>query len=485
MTDTPPKDDKAVAGEGVILRAENGAVIGYDETGLILRLSDRVVADLAARLALPTPDGTDAAAGDAGAVVPPDLDAWDIRRRGDWVYFTAHLPGRQGIRGYRIPADGGAVIADGRGPLLGILGIGGARAALGWPEAEPSFPFHILAPADDIGAVGVAGIERSIAQDRLGPVRDMTHEALVARVILDRRQKQGLSLPNIVVRAETDEATSAAALAKGPAMQNLETAADSLCRAARALGTHAKLLAVTLDFALEDLATSPIAYRDAMIALMEEATLRLGRLGLAQPLFLATFDCGTHRLTESPALEGQWELSWNHGPHRLVHVAPGYMFAQDDTGRLTAEGREARATLTALALTEVEAGRDWRCPRVQLAEASGKAIRLTCESLAPLMIDAADPFGAGPTAGFRLVGAPAGQGIKRVEIDPDDAKSVLLHCRQTVDPTGLAVRYAYGADPTDGPFPPNAGALRDSWEGDGLHRWALPVHIAVTKGAGR
>jgi len=483
MTDTPPKDGKAVAGEGVILRAENGAVIGYDETGLILRLSDRVVADLAARLALPAAGdpGTD----DPGAVVPPDLDAWDIRRRGDWVHFMAHLPGRQGIRGYRIPADGGAVIADGRGPLLGILGIGGARAALGWPEAEPGFPFHILAPADDIGAVGVAGIEPAIPRDRLGPVRDMTHEALVARALLDARQKKGLSLPNIVVRVETDEATSAAALATGPAMQNLEVAAESLCRTARALGTHAKLLAITLDFALEDTADSPTAYRDGMIALMEEATRRLGRLGLAQPLFLATFDCGTHRLTESPALEGQWELSWNHAAHRLVHVAPGYMFAQDDTARLTAEGREARALVTAQALTELEAGRDWLCPRVMLAEATGKVIRLTCESLLPLTIDPADPFGAGPAAGFRLVGAPEGQGIKRVGIDPDDAKSVLLHCCQIVDPAGLSVRYAYGAAPSGGPYPPNAGALRDGWDRDGLHRWALPVHIAVTRGAGR
>ena len=139
MTDTSSKDDKAVAGEGVILRAENGAVIGYDETGLILRLSDRVVADLAARLSLPAAD--EPATDDPGAVVPPDLDAWDIRRRGDWVHFMAHLPGRQGIRGYRVPADGGAVIADGRGPLLGILGIWRDTWEDGKDLAEHSFTF--------------------------------------------------------------------------------------------------------------------------------------------------------------------------------------------------------------------------------------------------------------------------------------------------------------------------------------------------------
>ena len=43
MTDTPPEDDKEAAGQGVILRAANGDVIRYDRTGLVMRLSDRVI----------------------------------------------------------------------------------------------------------------------------------------------------------------------------------------------------------------------------------------------------------------------------------------------------------------------------------------------------------------------------------------------------------------------------------------------------------
>ena len=65
--------------EGVIIRAENGDVIRYDETGLVLRLSDKVIADIAARLelkpqavqqaeALPLPD------------LPDDIDLWAPRR---------------------------------------------------------------------------------------------------------------------------------------------------------------------------------------------------------------------------------------------------------------------------------------------------------------------------------------------------------------------------------------------------------------------
>ena len=44
--------EKPIPPEGVIIRAENGDVIGYDETGLVLRLSDKVIADIAARLEL-------------------------------------------------------------------------------------------------------------------------------------------------------------------------------------------------------------------------------------------------------------------------------------------------------------------------------------------------------------------------------------------------------------------------------------------------
>ena len=101
--------------EGVIIRAENGDVIRFDETGLVLRLSDKVIADIATRLelkpqaaqvdVLPLPD------------LPDDIDLWAPRREGDWVCFQANLPGSDGARGYRRHVDGGAVIAEARGPL--------------------------------------------------------------------------------------------------------------------------------------------------------------------------------------------------------------------------------------------------------------------------------------------------------------------------------------------------------------------------------
>ena len=482
--ETGPKDQPLT--EGVILSAANGDVIRYDRSGLVMRLSDRVIGDIAARLSLPAQGEATAQPDRDHLPLPDEIDAWDIRPDGDWLRFMARLPGRQGIRGFRRHRSGGAIIAEGRGPLLGILGIGGARAALGWPQAAPAFPYHILAPADDIGAVGVAGTESAEARERLEPVRDYTHEALIAECLLTERLERGVALPLFMVRVETDEAPTARALATGKALDNLEVNALSLTRAAVALGTDARLLAVTLDFALEDVSGDPVAYRDGMIALMEAITLRLGKLGFAQPPFLATFDCGTHLITESPALAGQWDLSWNHADHRLIYVAPGYMFAQDTTARLTEAGHAARAALYAAALTQIAAGANWQCPVVHLAEAVGTVIRLTCASLAPLIIDAEDPFGAGSAAGFRLLGGAKGQKILRAEVDPKDAKAVLLHCAGPVDPKDLQVSYAYGAPPGVGPGPANCGALRDEWsgsvKGQTLRRWALPAILPVVAG---
>ncbi len=477
-----PKSPKDSAERGVILRAANGEVIGYDETGLILRLSDRVVTDLAERLNLSAhgPGGNGAATGPA-APLPDDLDAWNIRDEGDWICFDANLPGAQGPRGFRRHGTGGAIIAQARGPLLGILGIGGARAALADPGAG-AFPFHVLAPADDIGAVGHAGEGLAVETGALEPLREQTHEALVAEALLAERRVRLQSLPLYMVRTETDGAAKAAELGKGRAVENLERAAANLVAAAGALGTGARLLAVTLDYCLEDLSGDPAAYRDGIIALMARLTDTFHKLGLPAPLFLASFDCGTHEISEGPALEGQWELSWNHADHALTFAAPGYMFALDDTGRLTDAGRRTKAAMSAAALA---AGGPWFCPTIQLAERAGEDIRLTCKAMARLVIDPSDPFCAGKAAGFRLTGVTNGAGITGVEIDGGDPRAVILRCSKRPEGADLTVAYAAGADPWAGPWPANRGALRDAWEkpgpeGQTLHRWALPARLGVT-----
>jgi hypothetical protein len=468
-----------IPSEGVIIRAENGDVIRYDETGLVLRLSDRVIADIAARLelkpsvsvtaeALPLPD------------LPDDIDLWAPRREGDWVFFQANLPGADAARGYRRHVDGGAVIAEARGPLLAVLGIGGARAGLGSP-GPARFRWHVLAPSDDIGAVGMGGEGEAVATAELEPLRELTVEALVADELLARRRAAQLSLPLMLVRAETDMATTAHELGTGKAVANLDQAFTNLKAAAARLGMGAQVLAVVLDYTLEDLTGEPVAYRDGMIALMERITRGMAKEGLARPIFLAAFDCGTQSLTRGPGLEGQWELSWNHGDHQLVFAAPSYAFRIDDTGRLTDAGRAEKAVLLTEALLAVHGGGKWLCPTIQLAERAGSEIRLICEAQEALVIDADDPFGAGPLGGFALEGVTNGVKITGVAVDKADPKVVVLTC--STPPEGeVFVTYAHAAAPGAGPYPANRGALRGGFGEGTARRWALPARLKLTGG---
>ncbi len=472
--------DPTILPAGTIIRAENGDVIGYDETGLTLRLSDKVIADIAARLdrpdAIPAFDPVPTVPD-----LPEDLDAWAIRREGDWVLFQANLAGTDGPRGYRRHIDGGAILAETRGPLYAILGIGGARAALASP-GRARFPCHILAPADDIGAVGMGGEGEAPATALLQQLPELTHEAMVAEALVRRRAEAKLSLPLFFVRAETDRAATTTALGTGSAMANLDRALANLTAAATRLGTRAQVLAVTLDYVLEDISGDPAAYRDGIIALMERITRSTAKHGLARPVFLASFDCGTQDITTGPALDGQWELSWNHADHQLVFTGPSYAFALDDTGRLTDNGRRAKAALSTAALLAVQDGQRWLCPTIQLAERDGAGIRLICEAMEALEIDPSDPFAAGPQAGFRLDGVTNDARIKSVSIDPKDRKTVILICTKRPEGADLHVDYAHGANPAHGLYPANCGALRDIWGDDGLHRWALPARLRVTDG---
>lgn len=466
--------------KGVIIRAENGDVIRYDETGLILRLSDKVIADIAARLEL-KPQAT-AVAAEALPLpdLPDELDLWAPRREGDWVFFQANLPGEDGPRGYRRHVSGGAVIAEARGPLLAILGIGGARAGLGSP-GPARFRWHVMGPADDIGAVGQGGEGEAAATDALEPLRELTVEALVADELLARRRSAHQSLPLMLVRTETDMAATAHDLGAGVAMSNLDRAFANLKSAAARMGVGAQVLAVVLDYTLEDLTGDPLAYRDGMIVLMERITRGMTKEGLARPIFLSAFDCGTQTVTRGPALDGQWELSWNHADHRLVFAAPSYAFQIDDTGRLTDAGRAEKALLLTEALLAVHGGGKWLCPTIQLAEWSGDAIRLTCEAQEALVIDQDDPFGAGPLAGFALDGVGNGAQITQVEVDNTDPKVVVLRCSKR--PEGeVFVTYAHAAAPGNGPYPANRGALRGDFGMGALRRWALPARLKLTGG---
>ena len=125
--------DETIPSDGVIIRAENGDVIRYDETGLILRLSDQVIADIAARLDL-KPTGLAPAEAEVPDL-PEDIDLWAARRVGDWVHFQANLPGADMCAGLsaacrrrRDHCRGAGAIAGDPGHRRGARGSWSARS---------------------------------------------------------------------------------------------------------------------------------------------------------------------------------------------------------------------------------------------------------------------------------------------------------------------------------------------------------------------
>lgn len=477
--------------QGILLRADNGDVVSFDETGITLRLSDKVIADISMRLGLeavtrvePSNRSRISKRLDPHEAIE-GVDAWNLFQQDDWLHFTAHLPGKQGIRGFRRHIEGGDIVADAPGALRGILGIGGARAALG--NLRPShFPQHVLAPADDIGAVGHAGVDEAALTDQLEHIREITHEALVAETILNWQLEKHQAMPVFMTRVETDQSSTAEELSKGAAFDNLIVAAKNLSQAADRMGKKSELCCITIDFALEDQSGSATAYRDGVLDLMTRASDAFSKLGYHQPRFVARFESGTSEITKSAVLEGQWDLGWNHGDHNFTYSAPSYMFALDDYDRPTDAARTEMSEMTAMAISADQ----WSCPVFLLAEHSTKSpdtIRVTARAMSALVVDADDPLGAGIGAGFTFIGAENGAQITSVSTDPEDPDTLLLNCDKPPVGDDLQLAYAYAAPPRPGAYPANCGAVRDGWvmesaTGRKLHRWALPCLLPVTAG---
>lgn len=406
-----------------------------------------------------------------------DIDAWNLRDEGGWLRFDARFG--DGVRGYMRPLSGGDVIADAPGPLLALLAIGGARRA-GFNEGPARFRHNVLAPADHIGGVGLEGTDHAEPVSGLQHLRHRSREALLADRLLAGRHAEGRGLPLYFVRAETDNSASIGALTDGIAFANLVVAVDNLCAAARTLGRPARVLAVGLDFGLEDVVSADAGeIARGIRSLMTRITDELRRRDLAPPVFLAVGEAGTARIADHPAIRAMWELAWCPGPHRLIVTTPSYVARQDRHGRVTEDGRQTLADLDAHALGAVEAGDDWLCPLPLLAEYRGAEIRVVFRSLSGLVIDPGDPFGAGPAAGFRVTGTDIPVGIASVAVAPDDPCALVLGCDRAL--TGAAPRllHACALGPAADDLPANRSAIRDAWGADGLRRWALPADLPL------
>ncbi len=482
QTDTPapsPNGETDPPQHGVLIRAENGDVVSFDDTGLTLRLSDRVVADLRRRLGVPTAPAADA------AQALGDIDAWGLRQVGSWLHFTARLEPDRPPRDYRKPLDGGDIIADAIGPLQAIFSIGGARRA-GFNAGPPAFPYHILAPADDVFSVGFEGTNEAHPVEGLQRLPHCSRDALAAQALVQMRYDAMQALPLIVTRTETDNSASLEALIGGQAYVNLLAAFDSLVAAAARLGKPARVLAVGIDLSLEDQIGNPATKFAALRRLMAQIERDMALRGLHRPVFLITAEAGTQHLSTHPTMLAHWQLAWSHAPHRATLASAGYMFEQTRFARPTEAARQRMAEMDAHAITAMARRQDWFCPQVLLAEAKGKTLRVTLRAMSDLVLD--DRFGAGAACGFAVRSNGKPFAVRAVSLDPADPQSLILTLDRAL--TGKAeLAYAYGAaTPSPDAYPANRGAVRDTWaapsraEGGTLHRWALPALIPIHQG---
>ncbi len=472
--------DLSVPRTGVLVRADNGDVITFDETGLTLRLSDAVIGDIRGRLG-------DALASDHDLIeVLGDIDAWNVRTTSDWYRFTAALERSTPSRDYQRRIDGGDIIAAAPGPLYGLFSIGGARRA-GFNEAPPEFSFHVVSPGDHIGAVGLEGTDTAQPTDRLQRIPHATRDTLIADTLLRWRRVDLRALPLFFARAETDGTASIGALTEGLGYRNFLTAVDNLILAAQSLGKRPHVLAVGIDYSLEDVLSTADEIVSGIRELMQRIERDFNRRGLRKPFFIATFESGTPLRGDQHHIRAHWELAWQHGQHDLAFSAPGYMFEQSHFGRPTEAARIRMAEMDAHAIVALSERKEWLCPLFLLAEYEGAKIRVTARALGDLVIDPADPFGAGPSCGFSIAGVEQATSVIGVQVADNDPQSLILTCDRPLSGPAPELRYAFGAAPSSDAYSANRGRIRDDWSspsltGPLLHRWANPAAIPIHPG---
>lgn len=482
MTNKKTTNDKPK--RGVLLRAQNGDVIGFDETGVRINLADSVIVDIRKRLDL----SSDVQIVDANVL--GDINAWDVREAEGWYMFHANLPGEQNIGHFRrrVEAQGDSfpcIIANPSTALYGLLSLGGSRR--GMTSDEPiNFPYHVLATGDDMGAAGSAGTQDVEPTNVVERLREQTRDSMVGDEIVGRRKDEYRSLPVLYVRGETDSSSSIGGLANGPAMSNLRQTTENFCAAASSLNVPAKVLAVGIDFTLEAVVDTADEWLSGMYEIMQNITDMFADNGLRKPLFVAPFEAGTQTTTDHPIIRAHWELAWNKGGHDIVFSAPSYMFALDDFGRATSVARKQMAEMDAFAIEACNSDQEWSCPVLLLAEREEDrcVIRCRAQAMGSMVIDSDDPLNAGSGCGFSFEGCNNNASIVNVAVDSGDTNDLLITCDIAPEGEGLTLLYALAAEASTDGMPANRGAIRDEWQyasktETALFRWALPAALPV------
>lgn len=395
------------------------------------------------------------------AEVLGDIDAWNVRRNGGWYFFDANLPHTDGARGYRRQVSGQCIIADTPGPVFGFLALGGSRIAK-CVEEFGAFPYHVVAPGDEVGAVGMAGLETASASSTVETLTEQPQIAMTANAYLSLKRKKNLGLPLIIARAEHDESTSVSALRTGIAFKNLITAAQSISDTAHTLGKRARVLVVSLDFVLEDVSGTANQWATEILAVMQEFEKEGHKLGYSKVHFVSVLENA-----DIERIDQQSRLGLFSKAVSFTWLSPSYAFERDHFFRTTETGMRQKARFEAIAISKILASDTWICPMLLLAEWDEKkrVIRVSTNAATDLELDEIDPFSAGEQAGFAVQGAA----ISNVEVDANNKREILVSIVGDL-PREAELLYAVNG----------SGALRDVWsDGTGVHRWALPARLKI------
>lgn len=418
------------------------------------------------------------------------LDIWNLRRLDGWWWFDGRLPGASHTRSYRLRDGTDVIIAATDAPLMGVFELGGQSAAYATPGDVP-YLYNVFTAADDIGPVGMAGLERAPATDALSRMRERTVAALVAQTLLRWCEDGFHRMPLFYVRSETDSSASAAAFTKGQAIGNLSVALQNWRDAAQAIDSPCTLLGLIVDVAGDELGKG---FAQGVQILLTELRARAG--GAREARVFMTFDVGNQIPIRDAMIRAQHDCVLSLCGPDTVMVAPGYMFDHERHGWLSDTGRLHKAEMIAAAMTFVPPARrpgiggqveeGWFCPLPLLADWEHDQIRLTCRTASgSLIIDDRDPFEAGDHAGFRVFDPAGIAQITDIRIDPEDGQSVLIRCNAKPS-QGAVLFYAAGAEQNfERRHPVNTGRVRDDWhmfsvDGSDLHRWMLPCSLTIS-----
>lgn len=423
-------------------------------------------------------------------------DLWNLRKEGEWWLFDANMPEEIASRGYKMAVSGGPVIAQTLDTLMGVFEVGGQSAALATAGGS-EFPYHVFCPCDDIGPVGMAGIQSAVSTAEISPMRERTVAALVADTFIRWNMQDRRAQPLWYVRTETDSSVSPIALQQGRALNNIKVAVNNWLEAAKTYQVEPFLAAVILDIAGDDLYSSAEAYLENMLLLLSRLGDDVfdGKLSRPAPV-VTVFDVGSQRNLRPEIIAAQWTLSLFHGAHHYCVAAPGYMFEVRSDGWLTDQGRRHKAEMIAAALSYEaiqkpsqmlnEIDESWGCPTPLLAEHVNNTIRVTFRSMSNLIIDESDPFDAGSKKGFQVIKASGAAGPKIIEVaicEDDPCAIELILDRAPEAGSKLAYACANTEDRAR-TYPSNCGSIRDDWsmissDGSNLYRWALPCYLPI------